>query len=82
MIEMAGWILTPVHIVLSDSAAKKELKREKLDIEQLPWLKYGDAALVKLREEGSETEIGSVVRIERTSEVGGEGYAYYRKIVP
>ncbi len=79
---MSGWILSAVHVVLSDSDAKKELKQNNLEIEQLPLIKYSDAALAKLRQEGSETSIGSIVRIDRKSEVGGEGYAYYRKIVP
>ena len=79
---MSGWILSAVHVVLSDSDAKKELKQNNLEIEQLPLIKYSDAALAKLRQEGSETSIGSIVRIDRKSEVGGEVYAYYRKIVP
>ena len=81
-IGMAAWLLTPVHVVLSDTAAKRELKEKNLTLEQLPLIKYGDAALVKLREEGIVTDIGAVVRIERNSTLGGEGYSYYRKIVP
>jgi|MDSZ01.2.fsa_nt_gb DNA-directed RNA polymerase subunit H (RpoH/RPB5) len=74
------WYKAPVHIPLSDSMAKRELKAIGVSIDELPHLKLADAAVQKLIESGHPIKIGDVIRIERNSSTAGEGYRYYRKI--
>ena len=76
------WKYTPKHEILTDVKAKRELKKLNMTVERLPLIKNSDAALRSLRESGTDTPIGSVVKITRNSRTYGEGLLYYRKIIP
>ena len=76
------WKHTPKHEVLTDTQAKRQLKLLSMTFEELPLIKYSDAALKKLREEGVETPLDSVVRISRNSITYGENAFYYRRVIP
>jgi len=57
--------LVSKHEVLSDDEAQAELVHYSMDLSEVPYILYGDGALVQLRREGIETPIGSLVRIHR-----------------
>ena len=59
---------------------KRELKKINVTLEELPLIKYRDAAIQTLVESGEEVKIGDVIRITRDSKTGGE-ISYYRKVV-
>tara|TARA_B100000073_G_C23706941_1_gene562662 strand:+ start:1032 stop:1271 length:240 start_codon:yes stop_codon:yes gene_type:complete len=75
-----SWHFTPKHEKLSESQAKRELKKINVTLEELPLIKYGDAAIQVLVNDGEEIKIGDVIRITRDSKTGGE-IPYYRKVV-
>jgi DNA-directed RNA polymerase subunit H (RpoH/RPB5) len=75
------WNNTPTHEILSEAQASRELRLIGISYERLPLIKYEDAALAALRDEGIETKAGSVVRIIRESKSAGSGFRYYRKII-
>ena len=72
--------LMPLHEVLSEAAAKRELKQVGIAREKLPLLAYSDAAVQALIKEGKSVQVGDVVRITRKSFTVGEAY-YYRQVV-
>lgn len=72
--------LMPLHEVLSEAAAKRELKQVGINREKLPLLSYSDAAVQALIKEGKSVSVGDVVRITRKSFTVGEAY-YYRQVV-
>jgi DNA-directed RNA polymerase subunit H (RpoH/RPB5) len=74
------WNNTPLHEILSETQASRELRQAGIAYDRLPLIRYQDAALAALRTEGIETNTGSVVRITRDSKSAGEGFRYYRKI--
>lgn len=76
------WKHTPKHEVLTASQSKRQLKVLSMTFEELPLIKYSDAALKKLREEGVETPLDSVIRISRNSITYGENAFYYRRVIP
>ena len=76
------WKYTPLHEILSEAGASRELRKVGVSYERLPLIKFNDAALKALRDQGISTEVGLVVRITRTSKSAGEGFRYYRKITP
>lgn len=76
-----GWYKAPRHEVLSPTQAKRELNALNLTEERLPLIKIGDAALRLLVEEGNTVVPGDIIRITRNSEVAGEGFRYYRRVV-
>tara|TARA_B100001778_G_scaffold217619_1_gene180315 strand:+ start:321 stop:560 length:240 start_codon:yes stop_codon:yes gene_type:complete len=75
-----SWHFTPKHEKISESQAKRELKKINVTLEELPLIKYRDAAIQTLVESGEEVKIGDVIRITRDSKTGGE-ISYYRKVV-
>jgi DNA-directed RNA polymerase subunit H len=75
------WTHTPKHEILTSVQAKRELSKVKIPYENLVLIKYSDAALRSLRENGIATEVGDVVRITRNSMTAGD-VLYYRKIIP
>lgn len=75
------WTLTPLHEVLSKTAAAKALRETKMTFERLPLLKYSDAAIQQLISKGMDVKVGDVIRITRESLTSGEVY-YYRRVVP
>ena len=72
----------PTHERISITAAKRELKELNIAFEDLPLIKIADAAIMDLIELGVKIELGDIIRITRNSKVAGEGYRYYRKVVP
>ena len=76
------WKHTPKHEVLTTSQSKRQLKLLSMAFEELPLIKYSDAALKRLREEGVETPLDSVIRISRNSITYGENAFYYRRVIP
>ena len=75
------WKHTPLHEVLTETQANRALKALKIRHEELPLIKYADAALVSLREGEQSTPIGSVVRITRKTVTAGDKF-YYRRVIP
>ena len=76
------WKHTPKHEVLTELQAKRQLKVLSMTFEELPLIKYADAALKVLRDEGVPTPIDSVIRISRNSITYGENAFYYRRVIP
>jgi len=76
-----GWYKTPQHEVLSETQAKRELNALGLDRDRLPLIEFGDAAIRELIQSGVTVAPGDIIRITRNSEVAGEGFRYYRKVV-
>jgi DNA-directed RNA polymerase subunit H (RpoH/RPB5) len=76
-----NWNNTPLHEILSEAQASRELRKVGVSYERLPLIRYTDAALAALRDEGIETNEGSVVRVTRVSKSAGSGFRYYRKII-
>ncbi len=74
------WVGLPKHEKLSMTATKRELKSAKLDMEELPLIKWSDKALEMLRNKGIEINAGDVVKITRESKTGGS-VEYYRKVI-
>lgn len=75
------WKHTPLHEVLTETQSKRALNGIKVDFHELPLIKYSDAALKSLRENGTETPIDAVIRITRKTITYGEKF-YYRRVVP
>jgi len=75
-----SWHFTPKHEKITATQAKRELKAINVTLEELPLIKYKDAAIQRLVEDGDEIKIGDVIRITRNSKTGGE-IPYYRKVV-
>lgn len=74
------WKHTPLHEVLTDTQAKRALNAIKVDFDELPLIKFSDAALKELRESGIDTPIDSVIRITRKTITYGEKF-YYRRVI-
>ena len=74
------WAFTPKHEKITDAQAKRELKAINVTLEELPLIKFKDAAIQVLVKDGEEIKIGDVIRITRHSKTGGE-IPYYRKVV-
>lgn len=55
--------LEPRHEVLSSQEVKEVLLSEQLQLDEIQFILYNDAALEKLRLRGVETPVGAVVRI-------------------
>jgi len=75
------WSLTPKHVILSDTAAKRVLKSLNISLSELPLIRYRDAAIQQLIEDGVDIKMDDVVQITRKSMTSGEVY-YYRRVVP
>lgn len=75
------WKHTPLHEILTESQAKRTLKAINISHEELPLIKYSDAALESLRQAEQSTPIGSVVRITRNTVTAGDKF-YYRRVIP
>jgi len=75
-----SWHFAPKHEKITATQAKRELKSINVTLEELPLIKYKDAAIQRLVEDGDEIKIGDVIRITRHSKTGGE-IPYYRKVV-
>ena len=75
------WVHTPEHEKLTPTRWKRELRSLNVDYEELPLITFGDPALVKLRDEGVEVNVGDVICITRKSRTFGEGSKYYRRVV-
>lgn len=74
------WVGLPKHEKLSMTATKRELRDAKLDLDELPLIKWSDRALEMLRNKGVEISAGDVIKITRESKTGGS-VAYYRKVI-
>jgi DNA-directed RNA polymerase subunit H (RpoH/RPB5) len=74
------WKYAPKHIKLTPAQTKKELKAINVSLEELPLIKYSDAAITKLIEEGEEIQVNDVIKIIRNSKVGGM-IPYYRRVI-
>ena len=74
------WTLTPLHEVLTERQANKALKDTQMTRERMPLLKYSDAAIQHLIEQGTEVKVGDIIRITRHSLTAAEVY-YYRRVV-
>lgn len=72
--------LMPPHEVLSETAAKRQLKQLGIAKEKLPLLALSDAAVQKLIADGNDVKVGDVIRITRKSFTVSESY-YYRQVV-
>jgi len=55
--------LEPRHEVLSSQEVKEVLLSEQLQLDEIQFILYNDAALEKLRLRGVETPVGGVVRV-------------------
>ena len=76
-----AWFKQPSHVLLTPAKAKRELAALKLDIDRLPLISIGDAAIRSLANDGTIVVPGDIIRIERKSKAAGEGFTYYRKVV-
>lgn len=76
-----GWYKRPKHEVLSATQAKRELNLLKIAVEELPLIKLGDPALIDLSNNGVTIIPGDIIRISRSSNTGGEGFRYYRRVI-
>ena len=74
------WKHTPLHEVLTETQANRALRALKILREELPLIKYADAALASLRDSEQSTPIGSVVRITRKTVNAGDKF-YYRRVI-
>jgi|TARA_B100000902_G_scaffold44566_2_gene52155 DNA-directed RNA polymerase subunit H (RpoH/RPB5) len=74
------WKYAPKHIKLTPTQAKRELKAINVSLEEIPLIKYSDAAITNLVEQGEEIEVNDVIKIIRNSKVGGE-VPYYRRVI-
>ena len=74
------WHLTPKHQKLSPTKAKRELKDLDITIDELPLIKYSDAAIQKLVDDGETIKVDDIIKINRISKTGGE-VPYYRKVI-
>lgn len=73
--------LMPEHVLLSDSQAKRELKKLNIEYERLPLILYSDAAIQYLIQQGKQISVGDVIRVTRKSEISTVGSAfYYRRV--
>jgi DNA-directed RNA polymerase subunit H (RpoH/RPB5) len=76
-----AWFKQPKHSLLSVAQAKRQLKALKIDVDRLPLISIGDAAIRQLVDEGVTIIPGDIILIERQSVAAGEGFRYYRKVV-
>ena len=74
------WKYAPKHTKLTPFQIKKQLKAINVSLEEIPLIKYSDAAITKLVKEGEEIQVNDVIRIDRNSKVGGE-IPYYRRVI-
>ena len=74
------WNYAPKHTKLTPTQAKRELKAINVSLEEIPLIKYSDAAITKLVREGEKIQVNDVIRIDRNSKVGGI-IPYYRRVI-
>jgi DNA-directed RNA polymerase subunit H (RpoH/RPB5) len=74
------WKHAPKHIKLTPAQTKKELKAINVSLEEIPLIKYSDAAITKLVKEGEDIQLNDVIKILRNSKVGGE-IPYFRRVI-
>jgi len=74
------WKHAPKHIKLTPTQTKKELKQINVSLEEIPLIKYSDAAITKLVKEGEDIQLNDVIKILRNSKVGGE-IPYFRRVI-
>jgi len=74
------WKHAPKHIKLTPAQTKKELKQINVSLEEIPLIKYSDAAITKLVKEGEDIQLNDVIKILRDSKVGGE-IPYFRRVI-
>ena len=74
------WKHAPKHIKLTPAQTKKELKAINVSLEEIPLIKYSDAAITKLVKEGEDIRLNDVIKILRDSKVGGE-IPYFRRVI-
>ncbi len=74
------WTLAPLHEVLSDRQANKALRETQMTRENMPLLKYSDAALQRLIASGVDVKVGDIIRITRESFTTGTAF-YYRRVI-
>lgn len=75
------WTLAPLHEVLSEAQANKALRETQMTRENMPLLRYSDAALQRLIASGVEVKIGDIIKITRESFTTGTVF-YYRRVIP
>tara|TARA_B100001094_G_scaffold288935_1_gene305472 strand:+ start:689 stop:931 length:243 start_codon:yes stop_codon:yes gene_type:complete len=75
------WKHAPKHIKLTPAQTKKELKQINVSLEEIPLIKYSDAAITKLVKEGDDIQLNDVIKITRNSKVGGNELHYYRRVI-
>jgi len=75
------WKYAPPHEKLTPTRWKRELRLLNIDYEELPLIVLRDPALMKLRNEGVDVDVGDVICITRKSKTFGEGSKYYRRVV-
>ena len=62
----------PPHKILTKAQGRMVMKNNHVaDIETLPKIRYSDAVLLRMREEGQAMEVGDIVQIEREDLVAG-----------
>jgi len=74
------WKHAPKHIKLTPAQTKKALKAINVSLEEIPLIKYSDAAITKLVKEGEDIQLNDVIKILRNSKVGGE-IPYFRRVI-
>ena len=75
-----SWHFAPKHEKLTATQAKRQLKAINVSFDELPLIKYRDAAIRQLIDDGIDIKLGDVIRITRDSKTGG-AIPYYRKVV-
>ena len=75
------WVHAPRHEKLTPTRWKRELRGIDVEYSELPLILYSDPALVRIRKEGIEIDIGDVICIYRESQTFGENSKYYRRVV-
>jgi DNA-directed RNA polymerase subunit H (RpoH/RPB5) len=75
-----SWHFAPIHEKLTAIQAKRELKAINVSFDELPLIKYRDAAIQKMVDSGINIKLGDVIRITRDSKTGGK-VPYYRKVI-
>ena len=66
------WNHAPKHTKLTPTQAKRELKAINVSLEEIPLIKYSDAAITNLVEQGEDIQVNDVIKIVRNSKIGGE----------
>ena len=74
-LDISKHVLIPKHKLLDEKSSKAILEQYKISLYQLPSMSVKDPMAKHLN-----AEIGSIIEIQRISEVSGK-HKYYRRIV-